>query len=342
MSLRHYAALIPEKNVVSIFFGGGTPSLMEPRTVETIIDEIQKLWPVANDIEITLEANPTSVETEKFTAFKKVGVNRVSLGVQALDKEDLVFLGREHSVEEAVQAINVASECFERVSFDLMYGRPNQTLASWEKELGEAVKLARGHLSLYQLTIERNTPFYMRYHRGEFKIPDDVEGAEFYELTQDILGSADMPSYEVSNHAIEGQECRHNLVYWQMADYIGVGAGAHGRFFNGNKKYATRDHSAPEVWLERVQKHGHGAHEFEHIDAQDRFHECLMMGLRLRGGISIDRCEKLSGLSFHECIPPQKLHTICQEGWAVIEGDNFYLTQEGRIRLNAIISFLLT
>ena len=225
-TIRHYAELVPDKQVVAIFFGGGTPSLMEPQTVERIIDAVQSTWPIANDVEITLEANPTSVETQKFEGFRSAGVNRVSLGVQALDDNDLKFLGREHSVDEALKAIEIAGAVFERYSFDLIYGRPDQSLEDWEVELKKALKYVRGHLSLYQLTIERNTPFYMQYHRGEFAIPDDVQGAEFYHATQDIMEAGGLPTYEVSNHASAGHECRHNQIYWHMADYIGIGAGA--------------------------------------------------------------------------------------------------------------------
>ena len=340
-SLEHYAQELPNKQVVSIFFGGGTPSLMEPETVQEIIDTIQKNWTVANDIEITLEANPTSVEAGKFAGFRQAGVNRVSLGVQALNDNDLKFLGREHTVEEALKAVEIAGACFDRYSFDLIYGRPEQSAADWRSELSEAVKHANGHLSLYQLTIERNTPFYMQYHRGEFSIPDEVEGAELYHLTQEVLDDVGLPSYEVSNHAADGQACRHNLIYWHMADYIGVGAGAHGRFMRGDQKYASRDHAAPEKWLERVREKGHGAHELEELSAEDRFHEALMMGLRLRDGVSVKHCEALSGLTFDEVVKPEKLQAMINEGWIDHEGDVLRCTREGLLRLNAIISFLL-
>lgn len=340
-ALSHYAEILPDQQVVSIFFGGGTPSLMHPETVERIIDAIQSSWRVANDIEITLEANPTSVEIEKFQGFRVAGVNRISLGVQAMNNDDLKFFGREHSVDEALKAIDIARTCFERYSFDLIYARPKQTLKAWEEELRKAVKHANGHMSLYQLTIERNTPFYMRHSRGEFSIPDDVKGAEFYHLTQDILEDAGLPAYEVSNHAEQGAECRHNMIYWQMADYIGVGAGAHGRFMMGADKYASRDHSAPEIWLERIVGNGHGSHPFEKLTAEDRFFESMMMGLRLRDGISIERCEKLSGLKFADMVQMQNLETVIREGWAVRAGDSLMLSREGMLRLNALIPYIL-
>ncbi len=340
-SLEHYAELLPDKHVVSIFFGGGTPSLMEPESVAAIIDAVQRLWMQSNDIEITLEANPTSVEIGKFKAFREAGVTRISLGVQAFNESDLKFLGREHSAQEALKAIEIAGECFERYSFDLIYARPNQTLAAWEDELKTALKYAGGHLSLYQLTIERNTPFYMRSNRGEFSIPDDVKGADFYNLTGDLMDEAGLPAYEVSNHASAGDECRHNLIYWHMADYIGVGAGAHGRFMMGEDKYSSRDHSAPDVWLERVQKIGHGSHELDKLSKDDRFFESLMMGLRLGGGISFNRCHELSGIYFGDMVDKSKLDIICNENWAQVVGDNMHLTREGMLRLNALIPYIL-
>lgn len=340
-SLRHYAAMMPDKRVVSVFFGGGTPSLMKPETVQVIIDEVQRLWRVSNDVEITLEANPTSIELEKFQEFRDAGVNRVSIGVQALNDADLKFLGREHSVDEALRAIDVARRVFGRYSFDLIYARPDQGLKQWEGELQQAVQYAEGHLSLYQLTIERNTPFYMRHSRGEFEIPDDVAGAEFYHLTQDILEDAGMPAYEVSNHAAPGQECRHNQIYWHMADYIGVGAGAHGRFVTGGHKYAGRDHSAPEIWLERVNEIGHGTHPLEALTPEDRFVESIMMGLRLREGISVERCEMLSGLSFFDMVDDMHLDVAIKEGWVSHNGGCISLTREGMLRLNPLISYLL-
>ncbi len=339
-SIEFYAEKLPDKQVVSIFFGGGTPSLMKPQIVAFIIDKVQSLWEIANDVEITLEANPTSVENDKLKAFKEAGINRLSLGVQALNNNDLEFLGREHDVGEALLAIKLAQKYFDKSSFDLIYARPSQTLSSWEDELKQAVELSNGHISLYQLTIERNTPFYMRHSRGEFSIPDDIKGAEFYHLTQDIMEAAGFPAYEVSNHASAGNECRHNLIYWHMADYIGIGAGAHGRFIVDGHKYATRDHSAPEIWLERVMKNGNGSHEWELLAAEDRFYEALMMGLRLRGGISVEILEQLSGKLFSSMIDQEKLKTVLKQNWAVKHNGNLSLTREGMLRLNAIIPFI--
>ncbi len=347
-SLEHYAMLLPDNQVVSIFFGGGTPSLMSVKSVATIIDAVQRLWRQSNDIEITLEANPTSVEIDKFEGFKEAGVTRISLGMQAFDDEALKFLGREHSENEALKAIEIAAKCFERYSFDLIYARPNQTLSDWEGELRRAIKYARGHLSLYQLTIEKGTPFYKRHNSGEFHIPDDVKGADFYYLTADIMEEAGLPAYEVSNYAAAGQECRHNLVYWHMADYIGVGAGAHGRFIMGadNGKYASRDYNIPERWLEQAQENGCGVQKTEKLTSKDRFIESIMMGLRLYDGISFNRCYELSGLGFFDMVDKGKLDTICNEGWAQINydkinGDNMRLTREGMLRLNSLIPYIL-
>lgn len=340
--LEHYASLTPDREVVSIFFGGGTPSLMQPQIVAGIIDAVRKNWRVSNDLEVTLEANPTSVEAQKFAGFKDAGVNRISMGVQALNDADLKFFGREHNVAEAFKAIEIAGNIFDRYSFDLIYARPNQSIDAWAAELREAVKYARGHLSLYQLTIERNTPFYMRYNRGEFAIPDDVAGAQIYHITQDILEEAGLPSYEVSNHAASGHECRHNLVYWHYADYIGVGAGAHGRFVAADgQKYASREHAAPEIWLERVEAHGHGAHPYEPISVQDRFAESLMMGLRLRGGISLPDIEARTSCAAADMIDSARLETVIKEGWGALENGQLSLTREGFLRLNALIPFIL-
>jgi oxygen-independent coproporphyrinogen-3 oxidase len=268
-------------------------------------------------------------------------VNRVSLGVQALNDADLKFLGREHSAREALDAIEIAASIFDRYSFDLIYARPNQTCESWAEELKQALSHARGHLSLYQLTIERGTPFHMRYHRGEFKLPDDVEGAEFYHVTQDVLEAAGLPAYEVSNHATPGQESRHNLMYWHYGDYIGIGPGAHGRFVQGDKKFATRDHSVPELWLEKVREHRHGAHPWEEISSQDRFAEGLMMGLRLPSGVSWRRLEFLSGETSGEMIHQDNLKRLEGEGWVVLSKDGMRLTREGLLRLNAIVPYIL-
>ena len=340
-SIRHYAALAPDRQVGSIFFGGGTPSLMEPDTVAAIIDEIQRAWPVANDIEITLEANPTSVESGKFRDFRAAGVNRVSLGVQALSDNDLQFLGRQHNAKEALKAIETAQENGFRYSFDLIYARPEQSLKAWGEELEKALKYADGHLSLYQLTIERGTPFFLQHKKGYFSIPDEGVAADFYHVTQDMLEAHGLPAYEVSNHARNGQESKHNLNYWRYGDYVGIGPGAHGRLTLAGKKKATREHCAPEIWLERVEAHGHGAHPYDDIPPQERFTEALMMGLRLREGVALERLEEEVGGPWQDFMDEGKIATLAAQGWLVQGDGRLRATREGLLRLNAILAYVL-
>ena len=342
-AIEEYAAKLPGRIVQSIFFGGGTPSLMPPQTAEAIIYAIQKNWRVSNDVEITLEANPTSVEIEKFKDFRSAGVNRVSLGVQALNDAELKFLGREHSVAEAVRAIETARTVFDRYSFDLIYARPEQDLKSWERELGDAQQHFDGHLSLYQLTIERNTPFYMSHAQGEFSIPDQDLGADFYNLTQDVMEGFGLPAYEVSNHAKPGAESQHNMTYWRYGDYIGVGPGAHGRLRMNGQKYATREHQSPEIWLKNTLDCGGAAHPFEALDERSRFVEALMMGLRLRGGVSVEDLERSSGAAggVDRYLHQDKLKEARTQGWVEAGEDRLSLSREGWLRMNALIPYLL-
>ncbi len=321
-----YAAEAPGRRIASIYFGGGTPSLMKPSTVQAIIDRVQQRWGIANDIEITLEANPTSIEAQKFRDFRTAGVNRVSVGVQALNDKDLQFLGRKHTAAEAMAALEIARNNFERMNFDLIYARPEQSLEQWEKELREAVELTRGHLSVYQLTIERNTPFYMRHARGEFKIPEQELAADFYLSTQEILESAGLPAYEVSNHAAAGQESRHNMMYWTYEDYIGIGPGAHGRVRVDGIKYATRGHAAPEKWLSEQSEIR------EIVSEREQQIEALMTGLRLRGGMKIAPVRSV--------LKEENLHQAVEQGWIVLSGDTLQATREGWLRLNALIDYI--
>jgi len=327
--------------VTSIFFGGGTPSLMKPYVVESILNDIAKAWPIADTCEITLEANPTSVEVDKFKAFRAAGINRVSMGVQSFNEQDLKFLGREHNTSEAIRAIETAGDVFDRFSFDLIYARPGQSVTAWEEELRRALSLAKGHLSLYQLTIEEGTPFYMRHARGEFKIPDDALAGDLYEATQDILEGAGMPAYEISNHAAAGQESRHNLTYWRYTDYAGIGPGAHGRLTIDGTKYATRGHRAPDIWLSRVAEHGHGGHDLEAITPRDRFVECLMMGLRLTEGVPIQRLQDEGGQGIDELIPPEKITVLVREGLLICTQTHLIATKTGLQRLNGVLNYLL-
>jgi putative oxygen-independent coproporphyrinogen III oxidase len=283
------------KTVTSIFMGGGTPSLMDPRTVETILDGIAARWHVPAGIEVTMEANPSSVEADRFRGYRAAGVNRVSLGVQALNDRDLKFLGRLHDVADALKAIRLAREIFPRMSFDLIYARPGQTVEEWERELNEAVSYAVDHLSLYQLTIEEGTPFYGLHKAGKLVVPDGDQSAELYEATQQITEGFGMPAYEVSNHAKPGAESRHNLTYWRYGDYAGIGPGAHGRLTTSGSKLATATERKPEAWLDRVEADGHGMVDEEMLDLEAQSDELLLMGLRLREGIDLVRWRSLSG-----------------------------------------------
>lgn len=339
--ISHFAELTKGRTVTSIFFGGGTPSLMEPATAALVIDEIQRGWRISNDCEITLEANPTSVETEKFKAFRTAGINRVSMGVQSFNESDLSFLGRQHDAGQAKAAIETAAKIFDRYSFDLIYARPGQNVSAWEAELKAAIALTRDHLSLYQLTIEKGTPFYMMHERGEFKIPDEELAGDLYEATQDVLEGAGMAAYEISNHAKPGAESRHNMTYWRYTDYVGIGPGAHGRVTIDGVKQATRGHRAPDIWLERVAAQNHGCHDFEALSARDRFTECLMMGLRLKEGIPIARLEEEGAKPFADLIGNAKIKALQGEGLLEMDGQIIRATKAGMQRLNGVLSYLL-
>ena len=339
--IEYIAGLTKGRKVSSVFFGGGTPSLMEPKTVEVILDSISEYWDVSNNIEITLEANPTSIEAQKFKDFKAAGINRVSIGVQSLNDNDLKFLGREHSADEAIQALKIANNIFDRFSFDLIYARPDQKINEWRDELKEALKYAKGHMSAYQLTIEQGTPFYIQHRRGDFKIPEENLAANLYEVTQDAMGAHTMPAYEVSNHAIKGQESLHNLIYWRYGDYAGIGPGAHGRLTLDKAKTATRTHRAPDVWLQKTNEFGHGYHLFEEINAQERLVECFMMGLRLREGILKEKLEKEGSKKFDDIFSLDKIKALQEEGLIIIDKDRIMPTDRGLQRLNAIFSYLL-
>jgi putative oxygen-independent coproporphyrinogen III oxidase len=298
--IAHMAARLPGRPVTSVFFGGGTPSLMRPETVGAILDAVAGAWSVDPGAEITLEANPTSVEAERFRGFRAAGVNRVSLGVQALNDPDLRRLGRMHSAAEALEAVRVAAACFERYSFDLIYARPGQSAAAWRAELTEAIGHAAEHLSLYQLTIEPGTWFERLHRAGKLAVPDDEEGRVLYEITQEVCDAHGLPAYEISNHARPGAESRHNLVYWRYGEYAGVGPGAHGRLVAGNARLATVTEKHPETWLDRVERDGHGLVEEEALTATQEGDEFLLMGLRLREGIDSARFERLSGRALDE------------------------------------------
>jgi oxygen-independent coproporphyrinogen-3 oxidase len=327
----------PRRTVSTIFFGGGTPSLMQPETVGAILDSIGKHWTVAGNVEVSLEANPTSVEATRFRGYRAAGVNRVSLGVQALDDQSLKELGRLHSAQEALDAIAVARSIFDRYSFDLIYARPRQTLAGWTAELKQAISEAAEHLSLYQLTIEPGTPFFGLHKAGKLIVPNDDLGRDLYDLTQSICGDAGLPAYEVSNHARPGAECRHNLVYWRGHEYAGVGPGAHGRLNIDGRRYATETEKKPEAWLARVAEHGHGLIVDEKLQPNEVADEFLLMGLRLAEGIDPARFTALSGRT----LDPDRV-SFLRDGGAVETTDSGRLrvTQSGFPLLDAVVADL--
>jgi oxygen-independent coproporphyrinogen-3 oxidase len=339
--LEHYAGQTGGRTLTSLFFGGGTPSLMEPETARAIIDAMRKHWAVAPDVEITLEANPTSIEAGKFRAFREVGINRISIGVQALDDRALAFLGRQHSAGQAIRALEIGRATFDRMSFDLIYARPEQTLEEWRRELESALGLAGGHISLYQLTIETGTAFEQRFARGDFRLPDDEAQAALFDWTAARLAEAGLPGYEISNHARPGEESRHNLTYWRYGDYVGIGPGAHGRITAAGRKFATRQHRAPEAWLDAVERGGHATRQRDEIAPGERLNEMTMMGLRLAEGIPLERFPVESGLPFDRALDPEKLARLVEGGFLSVEEGRLRATAVGRARLNAVLGALL-
>jgi len=339
--LDHYAALTQGRPVTSIFFGGGTPSLMAPKTTAAVIDRAARNWSLAPGIEITLEANPTSVEAGRFAGFRAAGVNRVSLGIQSLDDAALKFLGRAHSADEARAAIELAARSFDRYSFDLIYARPGQSLEAWAAELEAALVLAGDHLSVYQLTIEAGTAFHTAHARGDFALPDDDLAGALYELTQARLAEAGLAAYEISNHARPGQASRHNLTYWRYGDYVGAGPGAHGRLTLDGVKHATRQKKAPESWLAAVEANGHGTEETLALSPEQRGEEMLMMGLRLAEGIPRRRFRAELGVEPEALLAPVGLARLIEGGFVTLDADRLAATTEGRQRLNAVLAMLL-
>ncbi|MBI6629499.1 radical SAM family heme chaperone HemW [Pontibaca salina] len=332
------AAETPGRVLNSIFFGGGTPSLMQPDTVATVIEAARAHWPFANDIEISLEANPSSVEAGRFAGYRDAGVNRISMGIQALNDADLRRLGRLHTVAEARAAFDIARSCFDRVSFDLIYARQEQSLQDWQNELGQALTMAIDHLSLYQLSIEDGTAFGDRYKAGGLRgLPTDDLSADMYQLTQDICADHGLPAYEVSNHARPGAESRHNLIYWRYGDYAGIGPGAHGRLTLGGQRFATESYRMPGAWLEAVNS-GSGENLRNAISRQDQAEEYLMMGLRLRSGLDIDRYHELS----RQELNPARRHSLIELGMINDSGSHITVSDRGMIVLNSVIAELLS
>ena len=338
--LEHQAELAPDREVVSIFFGGGTPSLMPSDTVAALIECVRALWPTAPDLEVTLEANPNSAEAERFAKFAAAGVNRLSLGVQALDPAALQFLGRRHDRGEAIAAIALARDTFLRYSFDLIYARPGQSVAAWEDELEQALSFAGTHLSLYQLTIEPGTAFGNRAERGEILSADEDSAVALYEFTQRRLAAAGMPAYEISNHARPGAECRHNLAYWRYEDYLGIGPGAHGRVTRAGAKLATQQRRAPEAWLAAIEESGSAFEEMTPISRDASIEEMLMMGLRLAEGIPRPRLEALAERNIEDRFRPA-LSRLVEAGFVTLTNERLVATAAGRQRLNAVLGALL-
>ncbi|GGA18790.1 radical SAM family heme chaperone HemW [Neptunicoccus cionae] len=332
------AALTPNRTVDTIFFGGGTPSLMLPETVDTIIQEIGQYWTLSPNVEITLEANPTSVEAGRFKGFSDAGVNRISMGIQALNDTDLRALGRMHSVAEARQAFDVAKKYFDNVSFDLIYARQNQTLSDWRQELTQAIDMAVDHLSLYQLTIEQGTRFGDLFARKRLRgLPTDELSADLYDLTQDVCAENGLVAYEVSNHARVGAECKHNLIYWRYGDYAGIGPGAHGRLSLNAGRVATDAPLLPENWLETVERDGTANRVAEEISRDDQAAEYAMMSLRLSEGCDLERVEAIS---------PRRLdldaaRELIQDGFLSQSNSHLRTTGQGKMVLNAILGKLL-
>ena len=347
--MTHMASLFPEHPPLSsLFFGGGTPSLMPPWLVEQLITHAQNLFGFTADIEITAEANPTSIEVKSMIEFCQAGVNRVSIGVQSLDDTSLKFLGSEHSVKDALAAIDTVRTAIDTVSIDLIYALPNQSVKAWRNMLSQALSLGLGHMSLYQLTIEPGTIFHTRQRKGEIMVLDDDRAADLYEITQEMTTAAGLPAYEISNHAAIGQECRHNLTYWEAADWIGIGPGAHGRLavFDPERRCLSRTANIirrnPAGWLNAVNTKGHGIEKKEIDTPKDWAHEMVIMGLRLTDGIDLDAVKSLCGpidgwldfTAIYECIDSGWLHHD-------LETSGLATTPEGRLRLNHILSAIL-
>lgn len=330
-------AISGSRTVTSIFMGGGTPSLMKPQTVDAILNGIARHWHVPDGIEITMEANPSSVEAERFRGYRAAGVNRVSLGVQALNDKDLRFLGRLHNVEDALKAVKLARDIFPRMSFDLIYARPGQQEQDWINELNKAISYAVDHLSLYQLTIEEGTPFYGLHKNGKIVLPSQEDSARLYEITQDVTSAAGMPAYEVSNHSVPGAESRHNLTYWRYGDYAGIGPGAHGRLTSGGRKYATSTERNPEAWLEAVRAQGHGMIDNDSLEHEEQADEMLLMGLRLREGLDLVRWSEQSG----RMLDPEKEEFLIGHGFLERLGNaRIRCTPQGMLILDAVVADL--
>ncbi len=340
--IEFFAPRLKGRKIKTIFFGGGTPSLMPLQLVEKILNKISACWEIDKFCEITLEANPTSFESSKFLDFKNAGINRLSIGVQALNDADLKFLGREHSAKEAIAVIKKAAEIFENFSFDLIYARPQQTLESWSQELKQALEFNTKHLSLYQLTIEKGTKFFSEFKQKKFEMPDENLAADFYNITNEITASKGLELYEISNYAKKNFECAHNLVYWQGGDYLGIGAGAHSRVFlddetNHQRRAIMMTHE-PLAWLSEVEKKGAGIQTSTKISSQELLEELILMGLRLKSGIENKVFQQFFSKNLEEIFNFEKLQTLVNQGFLTVDALQIKITDEGRILSNTIIS----
>jgi putative oxygen-independent coproporphyrinogen III oxidase len=338
--LRAEAARVGARRLTSIFFGGGTPSLLDPENVGLLIEDARALFVPVADMEVTLEANPTSIEAGRFAGYREAGVNRVSIGVQSFDPEALKFLGREHSAGQAVQAIELAQKIFPRLSFDLIYARPGQSEAGWREELRGALSLAADHLSLYQLTIEAGTNFYTRHARGEFELPEEDCAAALYDATGEEAARFGLAAYEISNYAKPGGESRHNLAYWRYQDYAGIGPGAHGRLTLDGKLLATSRHRGPEAWADLVEAGGSGAMREEEVGHEERTREALLMGLRLSEGIARENFWARTGSQLEDAVDPVIFQAAIEEGYLISTETHLIATAEGRKRLDALLPAL--
>ncbi len=338
--LQFYAQRLGPRRLTSIFFGGGTPSLMPAETVAAVIDAARRAWTPSEALEITLEANPTSVEVERFAGYRAGGVNRLSLGIQSLDAEALRFLGRLHSVEEARQALDLAVTTFPRVSIDLIYARPGQSLTAWKVELSEALTLGSEHLSLYQLTLEPGTGFHAAARRGELALPDEEAQRRLFDATQELTAEAGLAAYEISNHARPAAASQHNLTYWHYGDYLGIGPGAHSRLSGAGARWGQRQRRAPEIWLQRVESAGQAEQAREELSARRQLEEMMMMGLRLTEGLARSHFQSRLGAQPEDLLPGRPLDTLCREGLLELDGDGLRATAEGRVRLNALLAYL--
>ncbi len=323
----------PGRTVSSIFFGGGTPSLMPPKAVAHVLDRIAELWSVSPGVETTLEANPTSVEAENFRGYRSAGVNRVSVGVQSLNEADLKALGRQHSPEEALAAFRLASKIFPRVSFDMIYARPNQTRETWTAELKQALSEQQGHMSLYQLTIEPETRYFDLFEKGALIIPEDDLAADLYDITQDMTQAAGLKCYEISNHAAPSQESQHNLLYWRYGEYAGAGPGAHSRLVDGERRFALATEKHPETWRQMVHNQSHAITSEEEISREEQAREYLLMGLRVAEGINLDRFANFNGSAIEEV----RIENLQSLGLLTRNNQTLSATRSGRRILNAVI-----